>query len=128
MLVLWHLNTQRGTMIRLALFWLLLGARGGVLACVDTADGATDASGYGCDYYTDWVSECGWYDYTYSMMGVPTQVFDANSYCCACGGGTSSAPTVSPAPTTSSQCSPTRSCASLGFADRGPDGYDPLSS
>lgn len=47
--------------------------------CADTANGATDEDGDGCENYDEYPSDCGYYD---------DMDFSSNVMCCACGGGT----------------------------------------
>merc|ERR1719433_784140 len=58
-----------------------------VVACVDTADGATDPWGDGCEWYDSNTWGCGGYD---------SDTFQSEVMCCACGGGRLEVPTVSP--------------------------------
>jgi hypothetical protein len=48
------------------------------LSCSDTANGALDAAGDGCDWYMSFNGQCGTYD---------DHDFSANVMCCHCGGG-----------------------------------------
>ena len=48
--------------------------------CDDTNNDATDEYGDGCDWYNGNAGHCGTYD---------TSSFNADTMCCACGGGMS---------------------------------------